>query len=249
MVLMDKPLNLNAGITRRDTLTDQAEAVLRESLMSGGFRPGQIITIRAISALLGVSVTPAKDAMTRLIGERILAWGPRRSAVVPALTVQSIDEIYAIRLALEPTAAAAAMENFDEKGVAELRKIHGRLAAALSRQNYKNVLISNRNFHFEIYKRAELPMLLKMIEGMWLRLGPSLNLLYTSYPKQQLPERGGTGFHAEIIDAIEGRNSKALRAFMVEDIAMGRDRLESIVSLQQPEESPAGTTGEDGPSN
>jgi DNA-binding GntR family transcriptional regulator len=245
MALMDKPLNLNAGITRRDTLTDQAEAVLRESLMSGGFRPGQIITIRAISAQLGVSVTPAKDAMTRLIGERILAWGPRRSAVVPALTVQSIDEIYAIRLALEPTAAAAAMENFDEKGVAELRRIHGRLAAALNRQSYKNVLICNRDFHFAIYKRSELPMLLKMIEGMWLRLGPSLNLLYTSYPKQRLPERGGTGFHTEIVDAIEARNSAALHRFMSEDLAMGRDRLESIVSLQPPEGSSVEAADED----
>jgi DNA-binding GntR family transcriptional regulator len=172
--------------------------------------------------------------MARLIGERILAWGPRRSALVPALTLQSIDEIYAIRLALEPTAAAAAMDNISEKGVAELRKIHARLAAALERKNYKNVLISNRDFHFAIYGRADLPMLLKMIEGLWLRLGPSLNLLYTSYPKQPLPERGGTGFHEEIIAAIEKRNAVALRQRIADDLTTGRDRLESIVSLQEP---------------
>jgi DNA-binding GntR family transcriptional regulator len=234
MMEKDKSLNLAAGITRGDTLTDQAETVLRDSLMSGGFRPGETITIRALSSRLGVSVTPAKDAMARLIGERILAWGPRRSALVPALTLQSIDEIYAIRLALEPTAAAAAMDNISEKGVAELRKIHARLAAALERKNYKNVLISNRDFHFAIYGRADLPMLLKMIEGLWLRLGPSLNLLYTSYPKQPLPERGGTGFHEEIIAAIEKRNAVALRQRIADDLTTGRDRLESIVSLQEP---------------
>jgi DNA-binding GntR family transcriptional regulator len=232
---MDKPLNLAAGITRGDTLTDQAESVLRESLMSGGFRPGETITIRALSGLLGVSVTPAKDAMTRLIGERILEWGPRRSALVPALTLQSIEEIYAIRLALEPTAAAAAMVNISEKGIAELRKIHERLAAALERKNYKGVLISNRDFHFAIYKRAELPMLLKMIEGMWLRLGPTLNLLYSGNPKQQLPKRGGTGFHAEIVAAIEKRNGAAVRQHVVDDLTTGRDRLKGILALQKPE--------------
>ena len=58
----DSPLNLAAGITRGETLTDQAELVLRDALMSGGFRPGETITIRALSGRLGVSVTPAKDA-------------------------------------------------------------------------------------------------------------------------------------------------------------------------------------------
>ena len=60
---MNKNANLSLGISRGDTLTDQAEAVLRDSLMSGVFKPGQAITIRALSALLGISVTPAKDAV------------------------------------------------------------------------------------------------------------------------------------------------------------------------------------------
>ena len=228
---MNKPTDLASGITRGDTLTDQAEAVLRESLMSGVFVPGQAITIRALSALLGISVTPAKDAMTRLIGERVLEWGPRRSALVPALTLQSIGEIYTIRLALEATAAAAATNNIDDKGVTELRKIHDKLSGAFERKNYKNVLIYNRDFHFAIYKRAELPMLLSMIEGLWLRLGPSLNLLYTTYPKQQWDQREGTGFHAEIINAIEVRNVDAVRKHLVADIITGRDRLEAVVSM------------------
>jgi DNA-binding GntR family transcriptional regulator len=228
---MNKSANLAMNISRGDSLTDQAEAVLRESLMSGVFKPGQAITIRALSALLGISVTPAKDAMTRLIGERVLEWGPRRSALVPALTRASIDEIYTIRLALEATAAAAAIENIDAKGVAELRKIQDKLSTAFERKNYKNVLVSNRDFHFAIYKRAELPMLLSMIEGLWLRLGPSLNLLYTTYPKQQWVQREGTGFHAEIISAIESRNAEAVRQHIVADLVTGRDRLEAIVSM------------------
>jgi DNA-binding GntR family transcriptional regulator len=170
--------------------------------------------------------------MTRLIGERVLEWGPRRSALVPALTLQSIDEIYTIRLALEAAAAAAAIENINDKAVAELRKIQDKLSAAFARKNYKNVLINNREFHFSIYKRAGLPMLLRMIEGLWLRLGPSLNLLYTTYPKQQWDHREGTGFHAEIIGAIETRNVEAVRQHIVADLRIGRDRLEAIVAME-----------------
>src|SRR5579862_4521497 len=119
---MSSPPDLALTIARGETLTDQAEAVLRESLMSGVFKPGQTITIRALASLLNVSVTPAKDAMTRLISERVLEWGPRRSALIPALTLKTIDEIYTIRLALEATAAAAALDNINEKGIVELKK-------------------------------------------------------------------------------------------------------------------------------
>lgn len=226
---MDKPLSLAASISRGDTLTDQAEAILRESLMSGAFRPGQTITIRALSGQLGVSVTPAKDAMARLIGERILEWGPRRSALVPALTLKGIDEIYTIRLALEAAAAAAAVPNFDEKAISELRKIQDKLKTAFERKHYKNVLSSNREFHFAIYRRADLPMMLGMIEGLWLRLGPSLNLLYSLYPRQQW-EREGTGFHNEIIEALTARDVSAVRQHICADLSTGRDRLETIVA-------------------
>lgn len=225
---MDKPLSLAAGIARGDTLTDQAEAILRESLMSGTFRPGQTITIRALSGMLGVSVTPAKDAMTRLIGERILEWGPRRSALVPELTVKSIDEIYTIRLALEAAAAAAAVPNFDEKAISDLRKTQDKLRTAFERKHYKNVLSSNREFHFSIYRRADLPMMMSMIEGMWLRLGPSLNLLYATYSKPQW-EREGTGFHNEIIDALIAKDVEAVKQHICQDLVTGRDRLEQIV--------------------
>lgn len=226
---MDKPLSLASTIERHDTLTDQAEAVLRESLMSGAFHPGQTITIRALSGLLGVSVTPAKDAMTRLIGERVLEWGPRRSALVPALTVKGIDEIYAIRLALEAAAASAAVANFDDKALVELRKTQEKLRTAFERKHYKNVLVSNREFHFSIYRRADLPMLLSMIEGLWLRLGPSLNLLYSTYSKHQW-EREGIGFHSEIIDALAAKDVEAVRRHISEDLITGRDRLETIVA-------------------
>jgi len=221
------------AIARGDTLTDQAEAVLRESLMSGVFKPGQTLTIRALSSLLNVSVTPAKDAMTRLISERVLEWGPRRCALVPALTLRTIDEIYTIRLALEATAAVAAIDDINEKGIVELRKIQEKLTTALERKNYKSVLINNRDFHFAIYKRAKMPMLLKMIEGLWLRLGPSLNLLYATYPKRPMGEREGTGFHAEIIDSIASRDRIGIRRHLIADLTTGRDRLELIVSIEE----------------
>ena len=214
------------SIARGETLTDQAEAVLREALMSGVFVPGRIITIRALSAMLNVSVTPAKEAMVRLIADRVLEWGPRRSALVPVLTLKSVNEIYTIRIALEAAAACAALDQFEKADITALRKIHEELAKAFDQHDYKNVLARNRDFHFAIYGKAGLPIMLGMIEGLWLRLGPSLNLLYSSLSKKDWAHREGTGYHPEIISAIQQRDADAMRSHIVSDLTTGRDRLE-----------------------
>jgi DNA-binding GntR family transcriptional regulator len=219
------------SIARGETLTDQAEAVLRQALMSGVFMPGKIITIRSLSAMLNTSVTPAKEAMARLIAERALEWGPRRSALVPQLTLKNVDEIYTIRIALEAAAAAGALAHLDETDISALRGLQDKLAKAFERHDYKNVLANNREFHFTIYKKAGLPLLLGMIEGLWLRLGPSLNLLYSSFSKKDWAHREGIGYHPEIIVAIRERNVEAMQAHVIADLTTGRDRLEHALLM------------------
>lgn len=226
---MTQSLNIVSTIARSDSLTDKAEAALRQALMSGGFVPGQTLTIRALAAMLGVSVTPAKDAMTRLIAERVMEWGPRRTARVPILTPQSIDEIYMIRTALEGAAAAAAATSIDGRAIEELQKCQDRLVRAFGKHDYRNVLLSNWDFHFAIYRRAELPILLSMIEGLWLRMGPSLNLLYSNFSKGDWAERAGVGFHDEIIAALRKGDAEAVRRQITADLATGRDRLHAAV--------------------
>jgi len=229
--MTNSSLSMIGSIARGETLTDQAEAVLRQALMSGVFMPGKIITIRALSAMLKTSVTPAKEAMARLIAERALEWGPRRSAVVPQLTLNNVNEIYTIRIALEAAAAAAALPQLDEPDVAILHGLQEKLAKAFDRHDYKNVLANNREFHFTIYRKAGLPILLGMIEGLWLRLGPSLNLLYSSLSKKDWAHREGTGYHPEIIRAIRERDVEAIRAHIIADLTTGRDRLEHAILL------------------
>ena len=219
------------AIARGETLTDQAEAVLRSALMSGVFVPGRIITIRALSAMLNVSVTPAKEAMVRLIADRVLEWGPRRSALVPRLTLASVNEIYTIRLALEAAAATAALQHLDETDIAALRETQDQLAQAFERQDYKNVLAHNREFHFTIYRKSGLPLLLGLVEGLWLRLGPSLNLLYSSWSKRDWAHREGTGYHPEIIAAILDRDAEGMKTHIVADLTTGRDRLEHALLM------------------
>lgn len=226
------------SLARSETLTDLAEAALRQALMSGVFLPGQVITMRALASSLGVSVTPAKDAMSRLVAERVLQTGPRRSAVVPRLSTESIQEIYVIRLSLESTAAERGSMNVGLKQIRAMSDLAKKVEEAMVQGDYKAVLRANRDFHFYLYERSEMPILVGMIEGLWLRLGPSMNLLYSKVKPKTLAERAGTGYHEELLEALRKADVAGVVRAIQLDLSAGRDRLEEAASNWDREADP-----------
>lgn len=92
-----KPLN------RPRSLGDRAYRSLREHLRSGRIVSGQPLQEEDLAAQLGVSRTPVREALTRLASEGLLV-SHGRSFVVPALNDRDAEDIYELRLMLEPEA-------------------------------------------------------------------------------------------------------------------------------------------------
>ena len=67
----------------REPLWDLAHAQLRDALLAGRFAPGTVLTLRALAESFGTSITPVRDAVTRLVAQGVLQQGPRNSAIVP----------------------------------------------------------------------------------------------------------------------------------------------------------------------
>src|SRR3977135_2754366 len=87
-------------------LAEAAYEMVAASLMEGGYVPGDRLVARTLAAQLGVSLTPAREAVLRLVSEGALELRNPRTIVVPTLSPQQFKEIYCIRHALEPKAAA-----------------------------------------------------------------------------------------------------------------------------------------------
>lgn len=214
------------AIDRGETLTERAYAQLREALMGGAFSPGQRITIRTIAAALGISPTPAREALGRLVTERALEFGPNRTVFVPKLTPEKVREIYKLRFALEVMAAEAAVPAFNSEKCAYLERQQIELGAAMDRKDYKAVLGTNEKFHFAIYRASGLPIVCTMIESLWLQIGPSLNLLY---PEFDLTRQGVSAHHA-MIRGLQRRDVAAVTAAVVQDLQGGEKRLLGVVT-------------------
>lgn len=213
-------------LARPDNLTQRVVDELRRALMSGTFAPGERMTIRAVADALGVSLTPAREALTALLAEGVLELGPGRTVHVPRLSARRLEELRVIRVALEGAAAEAAGSRFDEAQAARVQAVHEDIVELTRRGRYKAVMQRNREFHFAIYDAAGMPALVKLIEGCWLQTGAYINVLY--------PEFGDAGEgianHAAAVRAVAARDGAALRAAIETDIRYAIDRLLGVLA-------------------
>jgi DNA-binding GntR family transcriptional regulator len=86
-----------------ERLSGRVYRALRSSIRRGSILPGQPLQEVQLSAQLGVSRTPVREALARLANEGLVA-SDGRSFVVPSLTLADIDDIYELRLLIEPAA-------------------------------------------------------------------------------------------------------------------------------------------------
>jgi DNA-binding GntR family transcriptional regulator len=213
-------------VQRYDTLADRAYEQLRVALMTGSFHPGQKLTIRKLAAILGVSATPARDAISRLISEKVLESDAKRNVFAPRLDAHRLHELYVLRRALEGPATELGAANFGDEDVKRLEQIQISLIAAMDRRDYQRVLIENERFHFGIYEASGNRMLVEMIQQLWLKLGPTLNFLYPSYNNS----RKGVGHHNRLIEALRARDPAEARRAMENDLRDGEAELCNALS-------------------
>lgn len=221
------------SIERSATLTAQVGQRLREAVTSGVFAPGERLTIRSVASALGVSPTPAREALNILATEGALETGPGRSIIVPPLSVERLREITEIRVALEGMAAEAAAALLAESEIKAIVAANEAMTEATEAQDFKRAMAKNREFHFGVYRGAGMPMLLKMIEGLWLRTGAYINLIYPAFGLA----RKGIENHRGAAAALAARDGKALRAAIEQDIRYSAAHLE--VELKAKEQSAA----------
>ncbi|MCU0907747.1 MAG: GntR family transcriptional regulator, partial [Rhodobacteraceae bacterium] len=88
---------------------DRVYRTLRAQIMSGEIGPGQALTLRGLGRRFGVSMTPAREAVQRLVAEGALSMSSSGRVTTPDLSPDRIEELAAIRALLEPELASRAL--------------------------------------------------------------------------------------------------------------------------------------------
>lgn len=198
----------------RETLRTRVYDSLCEALMMGRFEPGQALTVRGLAEAFGVSPTPVREALQRLAASGALAAEPNRFYRVPTITPATIQDLRRVRAALEGLAAEEAAQRIGKADMRRLEQANDRMLKAIDRQDVKAYLAANERFHFTIYEAAGSETLLQIIHGLWLRIGPTLNLLFRSITLVKALDDN----HQAALAALAAGDGPAARAAIVADI-------------------------------
>lgn len=196
----------------RSNLYRDVYETLSRALTDGALKPDDKLRIRALADQLGISVTPVRDAILRLVEAHALEWRGPKDIRVPRMTLRQLDEVRLIRLRLEGLAARMAAEASDRDVVGALRTLIAQNEDARSSNHVAAAVRFNREFHFAVCDAAGLPVLSAMIESLWLRMGPLIASVY---------EDGGEtmiSYHYDIVRAIEEADGDAAETAIRKDI-------------------------------
>ena len=160
------------------TQQDDTYARLRQWVTVGRFLPGERLKIRDVAAELGVGLMPVRAALQRLAAEGALVHSPNRGVAVPRLSRAEFDDVLQNRLLLEGEAAERGALRLTDEDRRELARLHRAMAASLRRHDAKGYLDANEDFHVRLYRAAGSPLLMGLIETVWLKVGPLSNQLF-----------------------------------------------------------------------
>ena len=122
----DDPEGVFSGRHERRKVTDWVYEEIREAIIDLRLPPGEPLREAAISAQLGVSKTPVREALARLEQEGLVATTSFKGAVVSEYSPRDLEEIYELRALLEGAAVRAVAEGASEETRTELREIVAR---------------------------------------------------------------------------------------------------------------------------
>ncbi|MBM7045573.1 GntR family transcriptional regulator [Rhizobium lusitanum] len=199
---------------RRETLEDGVYRQLCDLILRGGIVPGESITVASLAEAFGVSPMPVRNALTRLSTAGALTVLSGRTIGIPKLTRERLDELLRVRLTLEPTTAAWAAERAGPRDVGGLNRSFQALFEGQEAGDTKLYLQSNYDFHFEVYRLAQSPIMLSIIESLWLQISPYFHLLRAS-GNFRISNR----HHEDIFHAIENNKPDKARQAMHDDIS------------------------------
>lgn len=189
---------------------------LRMRIMHGEILPGKSLTIRGIAQEFDVSMTPAREAVRRLVAEGALSMSRSGRVATPELNRDRLEELAALRALLEVELASRALPRAHMALIERLQSINSVIAETVVKQDSAGYIRTNLEFHRTLYLRAQAPAMLALAETVWLQVGPTMRSLYGRMKRSEPPHQ-----HRLIIAALKAGDEPGLRLAVRSDVTQG----------------------------
>jgi DNA-binding GntR family transcriptional regulator len=179
-----------------------AFSYVRDAVLRGTLRPNQRIHQVTLAQQLGMSLVPVREALRKLEAEGFVRIMPHRGVYVSAISRTEMEDVFAIRLAVEGMATKIAVLRITDEEVEKLAALISRMEVALHSSDHPALLELNQKFHFTLYEASGREYLCSLISHLWQKS--------TRYRSSyiQLPERANQAHeeHKDILLAVRERS-------------------------------------------
>lgn len=202
------------------TLSEQAFEIIRERILSTDLAPMTPIRQDALAEELGISKIPLREALARLEQQGLLNSHPNRGFAVSALTAEEAEEVFILRLKLEPEAAGAAcLVADDTRRETAISALSG--LEAMLRDNPEDSVRYNRNFHLALVQNPHRKQTAHLVER--------LHMVAERYVRKHLEPAGrnerADREHRDILDAWLARDAAAVEKQLGAHLQLTLDEL------------------------
>ncbi|MBM6595279.1 GntR family transcriptional regulator [Microvirga pudoricolor] len=155
------------------TLAEQVYGALKSDILAGALTAGSALLTRDLLERYHCGVSPLREAVARLVGEQFLEATSHRGVRVPSFSVNDVEDVYRIRIALEREALALAIIHGDDNWEGAILAAGHRMEKAPlpDRNEDQGHAVSewekrHRSFHTSLVSAAPSPRLLRLINQM-----------------------------------------------------------------------------------
>lgn len=211
---------------------DQIYDIIRRAMMAGFFRTGDQLSTRSLAKDFNISQMPVRDALNRLASERALERTPDRRFRVPELSENELQDLWFARTINEGAAAELAATNITSAQLDKLISTHEEIESQTyggnrSSEGALDILVDmdlHNRFHFTLYNACNNPVLISLIENLWLQYAPGI-ARYLEVQAHTLSEKSSQELklqfhkkHRKIVAALKAKSPERTKAALVADI-------------------------------
>lgn len=195
------------------SLADQVFDHLENDILSGKYQRGEILTESKLSAELGVSRTPIREALRRLEQEHIIEESGKGSVVI-GINEKDLEDIFMIRKSLECQVAALAAKNRTEEQLKQLREALEFQEFYLNKKDPDQIKLMDSRFHETLYKLSGSTAFYDTLVPLHKKIQKYRRASVTNSSRAE----ASVAEHRKIYEAIEAKNTALAAKYASEHV-------------------------------
>ncbi|MHB9092752.1 MAG: GntR family transcriptional regulator [Chloroflexota bacterium] len=215
-----------SSIISQPDLGDRVYEIVRDQILTSALPPGSELSLTRLARLLGVSITPVRDALHRLEAEKLVVEVPRKGYFVTKLEAQDIAHLMEARLIIEQAAVERGLARVTPAEIAEMRRLLQEMDELRSR-DYIAYSKRDYDFHQLIVGTARNPQLVEMHRTLG-----HVRAHRLIFRAKTVEQSGSAAMqeHRAMVEAIQTRDLASLKQIIAQHIDRTIQQLLSGIS-------------------